>query len=68
MEGLKMDRYLGTLAQWSDQWTIPINRVNHSTYIIVHNPTRNQSWTLFHLSDYAVSSISGPVYWLVPRI
>lgn len=24
-------------------------------------------WQLFHLTDYAVSTRSGPVVWLVPR-
>jgi hypothetical protein len=24
-------------------------------------------WFLYHLTDYAVSSVTGPVVWLVPR-
>lgn len=24
-------------------------------------------WGLYHLDDYVVSSVSGPVVWLVPR-
>lgn len=24
-------------------------------------------WSLYHLDDYAVSSVTGPVVWLVPR-
>ena len=67
-----------TLQQYSDRNGITINRHdNGGTFLIMpaHNVWRSgvldnnrpQVRHLWRLTDYAVSTISGPIVWMAPR-
>ena len=61
-----------TLKQWCDNvGVLPTHPTTEtgavSTCIYPSELTAEQQWDLYHLSDYAVSTVSGPVIWLVPR-
>lgn len=55
-----------TLIQWAERYGEMVLR--HGTTGAMYVMPKNQAgrWDLFHLTDYRVSSVSGPVYWLVP--
>ena len=58
-----------TLAKWSTDFAIPIER-HHTggTLVYCTQSERPRAYVaLFGLSDYAVSTVSGPVVWLTPR-
>jgi hypothetical protein len=56
-----------TLAQWSDANSIAITQSKHGGTSVVVGIGSRAYFDLFHLSDYAVSTVSGIVVWLVPR-
>jgi len=58
-----------TLAEWSESTgilpTTPTTESGAVSVVIDHeHQNRAQLW---HLTDYAVSSVSGVVVWLVPK-
>jgi hypothetical protein len=61
-----------TLEVWSQKFDIPIERVGQSArrYVYMdispHGPQREAYQDLHNLIDYQVSSLCGPMIWLVP--
>lgn len=60
-----------TLQEWSNARGIPWYRHEGGAVYVLNDgapgfETRND-WTLWHLTDYAVSTVSGPVVWLTER-
>lgn len=54
-----------TLEQWTRFSGIsPKVHPNGGTYVHVVCP--HSKWLLYRLTDYKVSTVSGPVVWLVP--
>ena len=57
-----------TLAEFCKGVQIPLQHgKDDSLYIYSKHVPVQLRWTLFHLADYAVSSVSGELYWLWPR-
>lgn len=58
-----------TLREWSELTGIlPTHPTTERGAVsVICNAQHKHSWELWHLSDYAVSSVSGPVVWLIPR-
>lgn len=56
-----------TLNEWSSASKVKVETHTNSGAKFVHveydDPMRKE---LFHLTDFKVSSVSGPVHWLVP--
>lgn len=59
------------LKEWCRQTGIlpthPTTERGAVSLILERDALAGDRVSLFHLTDYAVSSVSGPVYWLVPR-
>jgi hypothetical protein len=58
-----------TLAEWSARYSCPV--YTHPSgakyvYLPFYEETR-QRVEIFRLTDYRISTISGPTIWLVPR-
>lgn len=54
-----------TLAQWSKETGIkPKQTDNGSTFVVALNEQFPKLW---QLEDFAVSSVCGPVVWLIPK-
>ncbi len=57
-----------TLQEWSEDSGYDIGQAAGGTYVTLDSDCDSGvRASLFHLSDYAVSTVSGPVVWLVPR-
>ena len=61
-----------TLAEWSESTGIEVENVvrtdgGPSGTCVISTQANDRHSDLFHLSDYAVSTVSGIVVWLVPR-
>lgn len=58
------------LEQFASTYDVTINIHSSGTYYLLLSPKElnsDLSWDLFHLSDYAISTVSGPTYWLRAR-
>lgn len=58
-----------TLNEWLARTTC-YARIHPSGAICVydaHQQSPEAKWSLYHLADYVVSSVSGPVTWMVRR-
>lgn len=51
------------LTEWATKNNVYVGDTHGAKFV---NYTGND-WQLWHLTDYAVSTRSGPVVWLVPR-
>jgi hypothetical protein len=59
-----------TLNEYCDRNDVPLIRDTRTGSLHLRMPNtgpRPLPWQLFRLSDYAVSTISGPIVWIVPR-
>ncbi len=55
-----------TLKQWAEKHTGTIERSNGTAYVFIHLHLQGEPYReLFRLSDFKVSTVSGPVVWLV---
>jgi hypothetical protein len=67
----EVSRDCGTLADWCNRNGISpthptTERGAVSVVFNVGQLAEGELWSFYHLSDFAVSSRSGPVVWLVP--
>ena len=59
--------------QWEAKYGKMKTADNGCLYVMVNNEDRTSSacsemrWDLFHLTDYAVSSVCGDTHWMVKR-
>jgi hypothetical protein len=62
-------RLTGSLADWCSRYGHVLGHTPGGCAYVVASmrPGETESWELFHLADYAVSTVSGPTYYLVPR-
>jgi hypothetical protein len=59
-----------TLKQYCDRNNVTINRnaKTGATHLVMPSTAPYpQLWELWRLSDYAVSTVSGPIVWVVSR-
>lgn len=56
------------LREWCEKagW-VEQTHTNGQKYLVGTGLTPQLSWDLYHLEDYAVSTVSGPTVWLVAR-
>lgn len=55
-----------TLAEYAAKYNVLVTDHKSGAKYVV-GPSEVSKWELFHLSDYAVTSVSGPTHWLVKR-
>lgn len=59
-----------TLSQWIERWEICVSTHPNGCRYVPENEVSalTMRQQLYHLSDYAVSSLTGGTFWLVRRI
>lgn len=61
-----------TLIQWAEKYNerivyVPLPSVGPDAFSTCVYPPKDSMWELSHLTDYALSSLSGPVAWMHRR-
>ena len=61
-----------TLEQWQNRYGVPIGNhyIGAEHYLYIHRDYINDvnRWDLYHLTDFAVSSLCAGVAWLARRV
>lgn len=57
-----------TLKEWATKYNEHVTTMRHGgTCIADRTRTPDADWELYHLDDYAVSSVQAGTVWLVPK-